>query len=192
MATISDDFNRADNATTLGSTSVGAVAWQALQGTWGIGTNRAHVVTGDSTSPNAQVAVVPAGSPDGTVQATIAAVDGSGVSPFLIFRASDRLNYLYWVVNTGAIRQMVAGSGSLIGTAAGVTAGDVVKVVLSGTSVECFKNGTSVGAFTVSTHSTNTKHGIGSDSTVTGNYFDNFSWVPLVLPRGWVVGAIGW
>src|SRR5689334_12682212 len=86
MSNRSDDFNRADNASTLGTPSDAGSAWSALEGTWGISSNQAYNPTADGQG----TAALESSIADAQVQATLATSGGSG----LIGRATDGNNYI--------------------------------------------------------------------------------------------------
>ena len=84
----SDNFNRADSTTTLG-TSSGGQAWTARSGTWGINSNGGYVVTGSDV-----VATVDVGrSQDFTANISM---NSAPNWPGLVVRCADASNY-YWV-----------------------------------------------------------------------------------------------
>lgn len=161
---VTDDFNRADSTTTLGTSTSGHV-WVPFTSTvWGISSNKAYIQ--NSAGPQT-IAYVESGAGDVTIEATVHKTDATnsinrmGVA----FRVSDEDNYLFaYFVGTNALRihKVVAGSGSQIGTGTVTFANNsVLKVVLSGTSIEAFQNGVSkVGPITESFNQTATKHGI--------------------------------
>lgn len=174
MTSIVDTFNRADSATTLGTTSDGTATWTAQSGTWGISSNQAYAPAAIG------LATVPAQA-DGTVQVTIAADVTDGVG--LAFRCSNSSNY--WVV----IRNTTSSAAGLFKVVAGAfnhlatfqpAVGDVVSVDLSGTSITPRVNGSAVaGTFTDSFNQTATLCGIYSENP--SNRLDSWSFGPLVI-----------
>lgn len=154
---VSDTFTRADSSSSLGTADTGQ-AWTALAGTWGISSNKAYKVTASAQG----YAVIDSLHADCTVAVTVSGASmtaGGGVT----FRASDASNL--WFVDidgtgssiyknqTGSLTNMLSGM-------AGFTAGDVMSVVLLGTSIIVKKNGTQIGSLTNSFNSTATKHGL--------------------------------
>lgn len=197
MTTISDDFNRADNASSPGSTSVGGEPWSVLIGTCGISSNRAYAaaVTNDKLTPRA-IMCIDKGTPDGTLQHTCAAG-----FPDLAFRIQDMRNY--WMYGGDGLWLVTEAASSLTFTlkiASSVATGDVVKVVLNGTSIEPFKNGVSQGVVTDSTFASATKHGI--EFELTSDRSDDWSYIytpvvprlasPIHVVSGIAVARAGW
>jgi hypothetical protein len=165
MGNRSDDFNRADNASALGTPSDGGASWSALAGTWGIASNVAYKVNAGDAQ---EFAVLEASSANVEVQATISTLN-SDSAPGIVVRAVDANNFWNAQITgsgLGATRVQLykfsSGSPTSMGTStAAVTAGDVIKVRASGNSIEVFNNGSSIiGPVTDSTHNTATKHGI--------------------------------
>ncbi len=173
MPSRSDDFNRADNASSLGTPSDGGGAWSALAGTWGVSSNQGYT----ASSAAAQCAVLEASAADGEVQVT---VSGAGA---VVFRATDASNYLVVFYGGGyfLFYRRDAGSDVSIATwTGGVLNGDTVKVTFAGAAVEGFVNGSSRGTSSSSFNQAATKHGIRTDSA-TGSRFENFSFTEAVV-----------
>ncbi len=79
LPAIRDDFDRPDNATTLGKTATGE-DWEAVTGTWGVKDKAAYVAAKNPNGPR-NMAVVDLGTGDGAVQAKAAKlVDGWGLA----------------------------------------------------------------------------------------------------------------
>lgn len=156
---IVDNFNRADSATTLGTTSDGTKVWSALAGTWGISTNQAYLPTPNGTR---SLAVVDAGLSDCTVSVTLATIAFSAMG--LCVRVQDAGNFIAVTYASGtlSVGEFAGGSfnRSLLSTSVTFANGDVLSVVLSGSSLTFKKNGTTVGTATDATYQTNTKHGL--------------------------------
>lgn len=91
VSSISDDFNRANSAVTLG-TSTSGQSWENLSGTWGISTNRAYAVTSNNSYP---VATIDFGLPTFNMSTDIL---GTGTG--LIFWATNANNW--WAVTLTA------------------------------------------------------------------------------------------
>lgn len=181
-ATVADTFDRADNGSSLGSTSTGAVAWTALNGTWGVSSNRAvSSITGENT------AVVDCSAADGTVQVTTIRTAGLQGEAGLAFRFSNNSNG--WIVYGGSaatvpgkwtMAKKVAGSFMFItpSTQVSPATGDVLQVVMSGTSLTLKVNGVTVASTTDAFNSTATMHGLRTNPG-NGTYaFDDWSFTP--------------
>lgn len=156
---VSDSFNRANNTSSLGTADSGHV-WTALAGTWGIDTNRAR-----KYSPGAQgYAVIDAGVANGTVQATLQGTVSSGGAGGggVAFRMTDANNGWFTEADgtSGYLYKVAGGGFSIVASYGGWVVGDVVSVVLSGTSIIVKKNGVQVASVTDSFNSTATKHGL--------------------------------
>lgn len=158
---VSDSFNRADSALTLGNADTGQ-AWSVLSGTWGVNSNTAYKVATDDVD---QAVVVETGRSDVSVTTTIATmpdVNGAG----LVLRATDNSNYLLaiCILTVSEIRlySQVAGSFTLLATGSWTSPanGDVLKAVLNGTSINILLNGVSKITYSTSVQQTATKHGL--------------------------------
>lgn len=177
MSTVTDPFTRADSTTSIGTAPTGQ-SWVNRNGTWGISSNRAYVdaVPGDWQA----TADVDASESDGTVQVTVAVVAGD---EGFIFRVQSGTNYLMATVDnrfsSGAtIYEQVAGAFTALGTAAATIAdGDVLSMVLSGTSIDFKKNGVSMVSVSSTRFQTETKHGMRTytHSGINTARFDDFS-----------------
>lgn len=174
--TITDSFDRTDSSTTLGNTDTGE-AWQTWGGTWGIETNRARLV-GTSPSPPAgtinRIAYLETGSPDGTLQVTIA-LQATGLR--IPFRAADDANLLWVFPNTTGYELWKTEAGSateLIETTVVPAAGDVVTVAFKGSLIVVKVNGTSILTWASEFNKTATRHGLLSINVNSGR-FDDFS-----------------
>lgn len=162
---IADDFNRTNTTSAIGSTSVGAKAWTQHSGTWGISANRAY----DSGATTAvHLASVDAEENDVTVSAALWA-NGDGTSRY--FGVAGRLDataangYLVQVNVPGGVIELMkrtAGTNAALGASVAYTHanGDVLELVMSGTSLTVKINGVTKLTRTDSTYQTNTRHGI--------------------------------
>lgn len=169
----SDNFNRADSTTTLGTPSDGGSDWSALSGTWGISSNQGYAP--GSTS---QVAVLESNSSGAEVQYTMATTSGNyGV----VARATDGSNYLVFdfVAATGAIfiRKTVAGTPTTLATdtISAFSNGDTVKFVVSGPTLTGYRNGIQVLTVSDSFNQTATLHGVWASDFSHNGRFDTFS-----------------
>lgn len=97
---IKDSFNRADNATSLGSTETGQ-AWQPLNGTWGISNGKAYSVSDNSDD----ICVFDVGKSDFSITCTFnCQTNGTNLRVInLIFRVLDAGNFLMTRENQGAL-----------------------------------------------------------------------------------------
>lgn len=151
---VSDSFTRSDGV--IGTATSGQT-WSTFNQdavTWQTVSNQAGVPSTGSFHKN--LAWLDSGTPDGTVQVTIAATSGGAG---LALRVTDSSNYYLWSGNS--VSKVVAGSASQLLT--GLTnlgAGDVAKAVMSGSTLKLYRNGALVGIVTDSFNNTATKHGI--------------------------------
>lgn len=165
-----DDFNRSDNASSLGGPSDGGSAWSALAGTWGIQTNRAYSSSGGSQ----EAAVLESGESDGEVEAL------APVSPNnwrLVFRATDASNYWMAVATTASVflyRKEAAADNLVDAWSATWSASTPYRVVLSGTSIEVYHGAALLGSATSSFNQSATLHGVGTHGGSLDR-FDDFS-----------------
>lgn len=179
MSDRSDDFNRADNASSLGTPSDGGSAWVSAAGVWGISSNRGCNVDGD-TERNVYLE---SSSSNVEVQVTLTTLTSdAGVNA----RLADSNNMLLGLMTHGTgirLFKRVGGSYTQLGSTYGgsMASGDVIKLrVDSSNSITLYQNGVSrVGPATDSAGSTNTKHGLRtwSDSS---SRFDTFSITDIV------------
>lgn len=157
---VRDSFDRANNAASMGSPDVGA-AWSTLSGTAGINTNQAYFSATDGASKSA--AVVDAGMSDVYLEVTFAAL---ATQTRLAFRFTDLNNGLIAEAHTGLgdyrVYKLVAGTYTLLGTlAVAPSAGQVVKLLLRGDSIQLQVGASTKLTVTSSHNQTATKHGIG-------------------------------
>lgn len=150
-----DNFNRADNASVLGTANTGQ-AWVPLVGTWGISVNQAYVavVVGNP------IAVVDSGLSNSTVNASIP-VAGNDVG--LVMRATDASNYIRFIIETNVfyLQKCVVGAFTTIASIAGTLVnGDQLSVSVSGSVFTAYKNGVFILTGTDAFNSSATKHGI--------------------------------
>jgi hypothetical protein len=165
---VSDSFNRADSSTSLGTADVGG-AWTAFAGTWGIASNKAYHV---STFADGYAAI-DSGLADCTVALTLSTVGAGGIT----FRAADA-THLWFVEATTSDSKVYRcdGFGPSLWANLGTSwsNGDVMSVVLLGSSIKVYKNGVQAGStITDSTYATATKHGL-RDYSGSGRY-DSFT-----------------
>src|SRR5690242_148898 len=171
-----DDFTRADTASSMGTTSTGAKLWTSLSGTWGILGNQAYCSAGAAATNSA--AVVDALSADGTLSVTLATDGTPANSAGVVFRATDDNNYWLFTSSNALFKRV---SGSFVSMASGSATsapGDIFSVVMSGNSILCKKNGTTIAAVTDAFNVTATKHGLRSYNNQTGVHYSAASMVP--------------
>lgn len=165
---VTDSFNRANSTTTMGVADTGQT-WVPNSGTWGIDLNRARLVSATAQAST----VVDSGLADGTVESLLVVHAANGCG--LCFRSTNDANYLTLDNATGAVYRRQAGAFTLIGNAnIGYTSGDVMAVVLSGSSIVLKKNGTSILSVTDAFNATATRHGYRADNKPEVRW-DNFS-----------------
>lgn len=170
-AIVSDGFNRPDSTNALGNTDTGN-AWEIVSGDWGISGNAAYTsVASASTS----LAVVESGVSDGELSVTISA-GITNARNRLIFRYTNVDNFLYVVTTTTgyALSKRQAGSISTIGNYdITLVNGDVLKVVMRGSSIKLYINGLLGIDATNTFNTTATMHGLGIYNSTLAR-FDNF------------------
>ena len=176
-----DSFDRANSTNSLGNADTGQM-WinsVVLGNPIGISSNAAY-----SASAVDCTAVVDCVSSDGALSIVVGAFDDhTGIT----FRYSDDSNYVYAVVSNSVSKFYVIGklAGTSFGgsSAAGyyisgvtLSAGDTLKIVMSGTSITVYVNGVSKGTLTITQNSTNKKHGIKINGTTAR--IDSFEFIP--------------
>jgi hypothetical protein len=159
----SDDFNRADNSSSLGTPSDGGSAWVAASGTWGIASNQARKVASEATF---QMAYLEASTTTAEVQGTCTTQANNG----FVARFVDTNNHIFFqfvgAVNGGPnayIWKRVSGTYTQIGSTytGAQNANDVWKgTVDSSNNLRLYQNGTQRVSGTDSAHSTATKYGL--------------------------------
>lgn len=178
---ITDSFTRADSTSALGTTTTGSKTWVQTAGTWGIATNKAYVSSG--TASQVCIAAVDATVADCTIAATFTA--GAASNTGLAFRVTDASNFYQVDTHVGgtasiAMFKCVGGAFTAISipATAAFVSGDVLTVVLLGSSITLKKNGTTFATVTDSTFTTQTKHGMYIEAptgTSPGGRIDDFS-----------------
>lgn len=170
---VSDSFNRADNASSLGTAETGQ-AWVAVDGVFGIVSQKAKMTTLGSIYPQA---VVNAGVSNCTVSMDVTYVtnNGGGIN----FRVKDVLTFLHCVVNkTGLV---VSKYDNYVSTTLGSyafvptnVATYHISVELNGESIKAFLNGIERISITNTFNVNETKHGIRIPDGMAMT-FDNFT-----------------
>lgn len=179
LVNVSDNFNRADSTTTLGTATSGH-SWNAVLGTWGISSNTAYNPSGSNA-----IATIDSGRANGTIAAKFVTVGAGSNHSRLIFRSADGTNF--WMAQ-GRVTSGVAGKIQLYKSIAGTftqvstdsatnwVAGDVISVVTSGDSITVKQNGTTIiGPVTDAYLNTMTKHGLGAVAGGATPTFDDFT-----------------
>lgn len=171
---LSDTFNRADSASSLGSTdgfaSADPAAWTAASGTWGINGNQAYCPSNTSFG----TAWVSSGLSDNITTVTIGNYgdNNHGFMP----RYVDNNNYLLILLASYGVYISSYTSGSLTHhvVAGSATTGDTFAARCVGSTIEVFKNGSSTAFLTstVTEHQTATKQGLFNNGT--GTKWENF------------------
>lgn len=156
----------------MGNAQTGGQAWTAFSGTaWARNANGTGVTTAVT---DRGYLVVNDGQSDGVLSLTIGATGGT---PGLVFRmASDfTTGYMFWnsAGSWTLSKQTALGSRSnVVSPVSGAAnANDVLSVVLSGSSIICKVNGTTVLTATDSTY-TGTRHGLYSYSGSAARFLD--------------------
>lgn len=154
-----DTFNRADSATSLGTTSDGTTVWTDLVGTWGILSNQAYLAANATDA----LTVIDAGTADGTVSVVCRTTVGNQGIAFRVVDASNYWRAVFVTANSIYVQQCVAGVLTNMGGTPMTQAladGDVLSVVLSGTSIVVQLNGVTKVSITDATFQTATKVGL--------------------------------
>jgi hypothetical protein len=185
----SDNFNRADTASAIGTPSDGGSAWSVLFGTWGIVGNQGYESSGGVQT----IAVLESSSSEGEVAVTISTFPAATKSAGVFARATTWGNGFYFeFLNDfgGYLRfyKMVGGTGSVIAQAnTGISAGDRISLAFTAANVWTPKvNGvaSSLGGsppYVDSFNSTATKHGLWNYET-TATRFEDFAFTDSAAP----------
>lgn len=173
---VSDSFDRADSATTLGNADTGQ-AWTALAGVFGIARNQARCVSGTVNL----AATVDSGLADCVITWDVPVVHKvTSSATRLVFRASDASNMLWlasrWPISfKWGIVKLEGGTATALDYCDIVANdNDTVKITLNGSSVKVSVNGTQYLDTTITFNASATKHGIGSVGGGTISRYDNF------------------
>jgi hypothetical protein len=182
---VTDSFDRADSSTSLGSTDGGSLsplAWTAQNGTWGIASNKAYLVSATSQA----VATVDTGLADADVAFDVTMESGSNIG--IVCRLIDNNNYLMCAWYFGTTLELYKNDGGSFISLGSVSqswangttyrlritaVGDQIKVYLDG--VETLTH--TLSGADQSKYGAATSHGLRSDSD--GNArFDTFAVTP--------------
>ncbi|MDR7001541.1 hypothetical protein [Neobacillus niacini] len=176
---VSDSFNRADSTTGLGTTDSynggTAKTWQYRSGSvFGILGNVAYPYSGT----NPVIAYVDCGQSDVTINVT--AIQSNTSDYFMAVMRYDPTTNTGLIVNGNPIKiQSFSGSTftNIATTSIYNAANDVFKIVLSGTSISVYRNGTLIVSGTSTINQTKTNHGLSSwrgSTTAAYGRWDNF------------------
>lgn len=181
---VTDTFNRADNTTSLGTTSDGLASWVTYgPSVWGIISNQATCKSG--TGGGVSFATVETSVANGT----LTAVTNVSFQGGLVFRVSDALNY--WLFTAGgAFFKVIAGSFNSIASVSSTSAGSTLKAVFSGSSISIYQDTTLLASTTDSFNASATQHGIESNQVDGSSRLDSFSFVGSAGPAAYRVPAI--
>ena len=180
-----DTFTRADSSTTLGSTSDGKLAWTALDGTWGIASNKAYCVA--LNAGQAIAAIDPGVGNYVSYKATLNL--GTSSVTGLAFRIIDASNYLSARLDRTAgnmvLLKRVGGANTVLLTVSTtVTAGVdyILEVNVSDRNIIISKDGAVIGSYILTSAeyalftSSITKVGLRASNLTDSPTFDNLSW----------------
>lgn len=153
MANRSDNFNRSDNASAIGTPSDGGGAWSTTAGTWGIISNSIYRSAGSGYSAAYLDSAVSAG----TLSAKLTSAASSGIA----IRIVDGSNFV-WLQLTGGLVYLwkrVSGSFTQLGStySGGYTTGDTFSIAVDASGNWTAKKGsTTIITATDNVHSTGT------------------------------------
>jgi hypothetical protein len=172
---VSDDFNRANNATTPGSTNSykGGTnkAWVVDSGTLGIISNQLYAPT--TTGSRAHI---DAGVSDAKMEVTVAVV-GNEHDFYFRVNPTNPVQYLRYAYNTAGwfLQEQNSTFTTITSFPGTLAAGDVIAIDAVGSTVKLSKNGTVIHtANSLTDLQTNTGFGLGFSGSTAGRY-DNFS-----------------
>lgn len=171
-----DTFTRADS-TTLGTSETGGLTWTRNNGStgWTILSNTLSRALGAGVS--ADDCYLSDSQSDGTIQVTVTSVDIANGIVFRAAGATHATGYIFWrsssALYTLSKRTGVGSYTALATYTQPPAAGDVMKVVLSGSSIKCYVNGV-LGITATDSTNTGTAHGVWVNSGQAGT-FDNYS-----------------
>lgn len=180
MANRSDNFNRSDTTSGLGTPSDGGSNWVAVAGTWGISSNQAYESAGGSQ----EVVYLESDLSDVDVQVTLTDIASKRAGVVVRRNTSNQYLLVLCYGDASLIRLWRQPAGDLIqGVSQTVSNGDVFKVTASGSSVKVYQNGNLRIDVTETHAQTGTRHGLRSEG-YSGARWDDFSVTGLSVPRG--------
>lgn len=177
---ITDSFNRADNASSLGTTDTGE-AWEVSAGTWGIVGNRAYRSAG-ATGQRSH-ASVDVGSMSHRVEVRIPDIGTTGGYPSLAarFQDSDNCYFLQLAPAPTVFTRRSGGVNTTLGASMGTTTFSHLIALScveteSGTVLTAYRDGAELGTYTdtASGRPSGTRAGLFLFGTSTNTRFDDF------------------
>jgi len=175
-----DDFNRPDNALSLGTAKTGQ-SWivEGEGGVYGIQDNRLYLSeSGTVTEPTA---TINSGISDCVISAEFYGgpeYTGGNPSSGICFRQTDNLNLFRFYPDNLHFRmaRVVAGVVTVMGSNNAIAPinNQILRVVLSGQSIKCYVGDLLVFDVTHNFNQTTTKHGLYSRNRVVTARWDNF------------------
>jgi hypothetical protein len=171
MGSVSDDFNRA-NESPLAS------PWTAVTGGGALNlfSNAAHSSQSGGIDEFRVYGSSGIGA-DQFAQATIASISGGAVAGVLVrFQTAAKAGYRFYATTGGCQIDRLPGSVNIGSAGAGVSAGDVLRLEVQGTTLRGYVNGVLRCTGTDSTYASASNPGLYASGTVAGDpALDNFS-----------------
>ena len=180
---VTDSFNRADNATSLGTTETGGKTWEIAGGsTWGITGNKAGMLVGTAIRGHANVDL---GATNMAVEARMNVLGRAGSYPSIVGRYVDPTN-CYMLQNSDAagenktILVRIGGVNTFLATSLSIPNNGLLKLTLveegSDTRVKVYADGVEVwsGLATIANRPNGTKAGLFAYTADSSARFDDF------------------
>lgn len=173
LAAITDSFDRANNASSLGVATTGQT-WIATGGTWGIDTNRAY-----SSTSGVAMAVIPTEANDGVLVCTL----NRAASNIGVVVRCNNAGAGGWLIRSEGVNLIIQenfGSSTIVQQVAQAWSGShTLTVSCSGTGIAVKYDGVDKLSITETVHQTGTHHGIWKNSgSTTTHWYDTFSFTP--------------
>lgn len=188
---ITDTFNRADSATSLGTAGTGQ-SWEQLRGTFGISSNVAYLASFVAGEIN--LTAVDSGEADVDIFAQVTVNPPVDAWIGIVYRVQDANNFRYFfhyqtfngfTVYSGRVQAGASTYDHLNATnlVASIATPVDLRVWCQGSTIRVYRNGVQMGSdFTSTFNQTMTKHGVlAANSSVPR--LDNFAIVSNVLER---------
>lgn len=152
-----DTFSRTDAISSLGITDTGDT-WEIIKGIWGVSGGWAYKSTSNSTG----IACIDSGLSDVKVSVKIARI---GIQVGLALRCIDYDNTIRVYVDTTNDNKLTAGKrisevSSTLQVGSVVQDGDIIKVIMNGSTIEFYINDVLDFSITETDNQTETKHGL--------------------------------
>ncbi|MFZ7945671.1 M14 family zinc carboxypeptidase [Neobacillus sp. 19] len=168
MDAITDDFNRANSTTSLGTATTGQ-SWMAQKGTWGINSNKAYTAAGSNDS----IAVIDSGESNVAISVDVTWNSSGGI----VFRVNGTDLLAAYVNSTGIhLYKFTSSTNDLLGeylfTPVAATT-YAIKVIANGSSIKVSLDGTERISAVNTFNQTFTKHGLRTFNDLVTK-FDNF------------------